>query len=265
YVRIELPGKRKTLTLAEVEVYSAGRNVARQGKASQKNTGHGGDAARAIDGNKSGSYGDGGQTHTEENTDDPWWEVDLGAVVPIDSLVIYNRTEGDLGKRLAGFTLKVLDGSRRVIFEEKKLPAPEVKAAFQLSTESPELVIRWAAMHALTSVRGQEENTFKALAKLVGDDVNGPAAVQALQRIPATYWPKDEAKPLLDKLLAAIRKVPAPERTAPAVLDAIQLADALAALLPLPEAKAVRKELGELGVRVIRVATVPEQMLFDKE
>src|SRR5206468_1927138 len=38
YVRIELPGKKRTLTLAEVEVFSDGRNVAREGKASQKNT-----------------------------------------------------------------------------------------------------------------------------------------------------------------------------------------------------------------------------------
>src|SRR5262249_32618388 len=36
FVRIELPGRRKTLTLAEVEVYSDGQNVARGGKASQK-------------------------------------------------------------------------------------------------------------------------------------------------------------------------------------------------------------------------------------
>src|SRR5205085_1115774 len=109
YVRVELPGRRRTLTLAEVEVYSAGRNVARQGKASQKNTANGGDASKAIDGNTSGAFGDGGQTHSEENTVNPWWEVDLGAELPIESVVIYNRTEDGLGKRLAGFTLKVLD------------------------------------------------------------------------------------------------------------------------------------------------------------
>src|SRR5262249_37984704 len=62
YVRIELPGKQRTLTLAEVEVFSDGRNVARQGKASQKNTAHGGDPSKGIDGNKSGSFGDGGLT-----------------------------------------------------------------------------------------------------------------------------------------------------------------------------------------------------------
>src|SRR5258708_4837096 len=53
FVRIELPGQRRTLTLAEVEVYSDGRNIARQGKASQQNTAHGGDAAKAIERNTS--------------------------------------------------------------------------------------------------------------------------------------------------------------------------------------------------------------------
>ena len=77
FVRIELPGRRRTLTLAEVEVYSDGRNVAPLGKATQKNTAFDGPAERAIDGNKSGSYGDGGQSHTQENTSSPWWEVDL--------------------------------------------------------------------------------------------------------------------------------------------------------------------------------------------
>src|SRR5207244_8628471 len=76
YVRIELPGRRKTLTLAEVEVYSAGRNVARQGKASQKNTANGGDASKASDGNVSGNFVDGGQSHTQENTANPWWAED---------------------------------------------------------------------------------------------------------------------------------------------------------------------------------------------
>ena len=45
----------------------------------------------------------------------------------------------------------------------------------------------------------------------------------------------------------------------------MQLADGLLPLLTKEEAQAARKELGELGVRVIRLATVPDQMLFDKE
>src|SRR5262249_1373422 len=91
------------------------------------------------------------------------------------------------------------------------------------------------------------------------------AAVQAILRIPTRDWPKDQAGPALDAVLAYVRKVPAAERTTPAVLDAMQLADSLASLLPLNDAKAVRKELGELGVRVVRRATLPEQMLYDKD
>ena len=72
---------------------SDGRNVARQGKATQSSTANGGAASKAIDGNKSGKYGDGGQTHTEENSTNPWWEVDLGVEVPIDSIVVWNRTD----------------------------------------------------------------------------------------------------------------------------------------------------------------------------
>ncbi len=43
------------------------------------------------------------------------------------------------------------------------------------------------------------------------------------------------------------------------------MANSLAALLPRDEAKAVRKEFGSLGVRIIRLGTVADQMLFDKE
>ncbi len=265
YVRIELPGRRKTLTLAEVEVFSDGRNIARRGKASQKNTSNGGDARRAIDGNTNGTYGAGGQTHSEENTSNPWWQVDLGGEYPIDSIVVWNRTDDGLGKRLNGFTVKVLDGKRQVLFEKQKLPAPKVKVAIGVGGESPEHALRRAAMIALTSVRGKEADAFKAIAKYVGEATDRHAAIQALQRIPSAYRPKEEAKPTLDKLLAYIRTIPVTERTSPASLDALQLADSLASLLPLDQAKQVRRDLGELGVRVIRMATVPDQMLFDKE
>jgi putative heme-binding domain-containing protein len=265
YIRVELPGRQRTLTLAEVEVFSNGQNVARKGKASQKNTAHGGDASKAIDGNKSGRYADGGQTHTEEGTSNPWWEVDLGAEFPIESVVIYNRTDGNLSNRLNNFTLRVLDRDRKVVFERQKNPAPEGSAAFEVGREAPEVLVRRAAMNALTSVRGQEAKTFQTLARFVRNDAERSAAIHALQRIPRKHWPKEEAKPLLDVLLAYIRKVPAKERTLPGALEALEFADALTTLLPPDEAKAVRAELGELGVRVVRVATLPERMAYDKE
>jgi hypothetical protein len=131
YVRIELP-RKGTLTLAEVEVYSGGRNIARLGKATQKNTSWGGDAARAIDGNKNGVYGVGGQTHTEENTLDPWWEVDLGGMHSLERIVVYNRTNNNCGKRLDGFNLRVLDAARDLVVERIGISAPESSAEFDL-------------------------------------------------------------------------------------------------------------------------------------
>jgi putative heme-binding domain-containing protein len=265
YVRVALPGKARTLTLAEVEVYSDGVNVARRGKATQSSTAYGGVAARAIDGNKSGRYGDGGQTHTEEDTPNPWWEVDLGKEYPIESIVIYNRTDGSLGSRLKGFTLRVLNAERGTVFRKNRNRAPKVSATFKLGGESPERTVRRAAMQALPSMRGQEAEAVKELAKFVKKEVDRHAAVQALQRVPARLWPKELAKPVLNDLLAHVRKLPVSARTAPEVVDALQLADTLAGLLPAAEARKVRKELGELGVRVVRVGTVVEQMIFDRE
>ncbi len=264
YVRIELPG-RGTLTLAEVEVMSGGVNIARKGRASQKNTAHGGDASKAIDGKKSGSYGDGGQTHTEENTGRPYWEVDLGEDLPIDEVVIYNRTDADLGKRLSSFTLSILDKSRQATFKQQDIPAPATSARFELAGGGPAATIRRAAMVALTQVRGKEDDAFGLLARFVASGDDRLAAIRALQKIPPAYWVKDQARPLYDTVIADIRKTPVAERTSPAALDALEFASTLVALLPAADAKALRVELAELGVRVIRIGTVFEKMTYDKD
>jgi putative heme-binding domain-containing protein len=265
YVRIELPGKKKTLTLAEVEVYSDGRNIARNGKASQSTTASGGDASRAIDGNKSGDYNNGGQTHTAENSTNPWWEVDLGAEFAIESIAIYNRTDGDLGQRLNDFTLKILDANKKQVHQLVKQLAPALKVEFDFGSSDPSTLVRRAAMRALTTVRGQEAKTFQTLSKFVKDDTDRLAAIRAMQRIPRQYWPKDDARPMVDLMLGHIRKIPTKDRTQPDALDALEFADALAALLPIDQAKKIRVELGELGVRVIRIGTLPERMAYDKE
>jgi putative heme-binding domain-containing protein len=125
--------------------------------------------------------------------------------------------------------------------------------------------IRHSAMNALTYVRGQETPTFKALVPFVRSDADRHAAVQALQRIPTAYWSAEEARPLLESLTAYLRKLPARERTSTEALDALQLGSALTALLPPAEARKARKELGDLGVHVLRLGTLPDQMLYDKE
>ncbi len=262
YVRIDLP-RKGTLTLAEVEVISGGTNVARRGRATQKNTASGGDASRGIDGNKSGAYGDGGQTHTEEETADPWWEVDLGEAYPIDQINIFNRTE--IPDRLKNFTLTVLDDKRGEVFKQEKNPAPKTSVSFQLEGGGSGSLVRRAAMLALTYVRGQEAKTFTALSKFVKDDVDRATAIRAMQRLPRTSWPKEDAAPLLKVLVAAVQNTPVAERTSPASLDTLEFADALSTLLPIDEAKKMRFTLSELGVRVIKIGTIFEKMAFDKD
>jgi putative heme-binding domain-containing protein len=263
YVRIELP-RRGTLTLAEVEVYSDGRNIARTGKPTQNATAHGGVAERAIDGNKNPSYNAGGQTHTPEDGPNPWWEVDLGSEQPLERIVVFNRADG-LEDRLKGFTLKVLDGSRAEVFVQKDIPAPRLETTFELGGGGPESVIRRAAIAALVSIRGREADTFKHLVTLIRSGDDRGAALAAIQKIRPEDWSDAETQPLLESLLAYIRKLPVEQRTSETSVDAIAVSYTLAAKLPAEQAKSIRKELGELGVRVLRLATRPHQMLFDQD
>ena len=54
YIRIEIPGKDKMLSLAEVQVFKQDQNIALQGVAKQSSTGFSGPAELAIDGNTNG-------------------------------------------------------------------------------------------------------------------------------------------------------------------------------------------------------------------
>ncbi|MFM8272513.1 MAG: plastocyanin/azurin family copper-binding protein, partial [Gemmata sp.] len=106
---------------------------------------------------------------------------------------------------------------------------------------------------------------FKGVAKFLTDAGDRASAVQALLRIPAKEWPKDEAKATLDVVMKHIRALPVAERTSATALDFMQLGEGLAGLLEPAAAKAARKELADIGVRVIRVGTLFDQMSYDKE
>ena len=81
YVRIELPGNQRILSLAEVEVFAGGKNVAINRKATQSTTVYGGVPERAVDGNTDGDYNNRvGDPYRPDGTN-PWWEVDLGTGV----------------------------------------------------------------------------------------------------------------------------------------------------------------------------------------
>lgn len=125
FVRIELPGEKRILTLAEVEVLAGGKNIASTGKATQSSTHGDAGAGRAIDGNSNPDWGRGGQTHTTNaGTKSPWWELDLGTEKEIEKIAIWNRSGFE--SRLQDFTLTLLDANRKEVFRAKKVAAPQM-------------------------------------------------------------------------------------------------------------------------------------------
>lgn len=133
FVRIELPGDDKILSLAEVEVQGGGVNVAKKGTAKQNSTAFGGEASRAIDGNTDGEYYSAeSTTHTSQGKD-PWWELDLGEPIAIDSITVWNRTDGGdaISGRLSGFRLILLGADRSVVGETVpvEVPRPQLEIA----------------------------------------------------------------------------------------------------------------------------------------
>jgi len=133
FVRIELPGPGRILSLAEVQVFKGAENVAAGGLASQSSTGFDGPARLATDGNTNGHYSEAKSTTHTAVSDDPWWEVDLKQSQPIDRVAVWNRTDGNLQERLNGFRVQVLNEAREPVWTKVVETAPKREADFALS------------------------------------------------------------------------------------------------------------------------------------
>ena len=123
FVRVELPGKSKFLSLAEVQVFQGTENIAVKGEASQISVDFDGPAKLAIDGNTNGHYYDAKSTTHTAAGDHPWWEVDLKSMQKIDRIAIWNRTDG-AGDRLVNFNVVVLNDKHEPIWKTVVTAAP---------------------------------------------------------------------------------------------------------------------------------------------
>ncbi len=137
YVRIEIPGDQKILSLAEVQVFVGGKNVAAAGTATQSSTDYEGPAKLAIDGNTNGDYFQAKSTTHTAVSKNPWWQVDLGSVRPLERLVIWNRTDGNVGSRLKDFRIAVLDEKQKPVWEQTVAMPPNPSAAFSMQGIKP--------------------------------------------------------------------------------------------------------------------------------
>ena len=86
----------------------AGENIAAHKSASQSSTAYGGDASRAVDGNRDNDYGHHSVTHTAFQ-DHSWWKVDLEKENSVGTVRIYNRGDSNVGNRLSNFDVILLD------------------------------------------------------------------------------------------------------------------------------------------------------------
>lgn len=134
-----------------------------------------------------------------------------------------------------------------------------------LSGEGRDPAVRAAAIPALAWAR-PDAATFRTIARevLESSDADVRAAgIRALQRVPRDAWPVNELEPLVRSLTASLVKLTPEARTEAANLEAVQLAGKLADALPEESRRSVRRELRGLGVQVVRIEAIPEQMLFD--
>ena len=134
FVRIEAAkGHRGFITISEVEIFSAGKNIARAGTAKQSSVyGPNAAASKAIDGTNDGTFASCACTLEET---DPWWEIDLGAVNSIDHILVYNRNDC-CPERLDNVTVNILDQNRKVIATREIGDAP-FKSELVLNPDAP--------------------------------------------------------------------------------------------------------------------------------
>ena len=86
----------------------AGENIAAHKPASQSSIAYGGEASRAVDGNRDNAWSHRSVTHTDFQ-DHSWWKVDLEKEESVGTVRIYNRGDGDVAKRLSNFDIILLD------------------------------------------------------------------------------------------------------------------------------------------------------------
>ena len=134
YVRVILPGKNKFLSLAEVQILSSGKNIALEGKASQSSTAFGGPASLANDGNTDGDFSRAKSTTHTAQSNDPWWEIDLGKEFPVEEILVWNRMDGgqSTSNRLKEFSVSLLDEGRQSIWSISPDEIPRPSLGFSL-------------------------------------------------------------------------------------------------------------------------------------
>lgn len=107
YVTVHSPGVVSTLSLCEVEVYSAGPLVSRGRSTAQSSQHFRYGAQLAVDGSRNPTLALGSCSHTMQE-ESPWWRVALDSTMRVQAVVVTNRVDA-YGDRLSGAQVRVSD------------------------------------------------------------------------------------------------------------------------------------------------------------
>lgn len=180
-------------------------------------------------------------------------------------LIIADTAVEDLWRLTGDDAQRVRDllGAMALVGDRRKL-AGHYERVRSLVAAGGDDVTHHAAIEAFGFIPGHETQAFTMLADLFDADVQRAAVVASIRRVAPAGWPKDRAAQLAQKIIAFIASLPVEKRTEPEVANAVLLGNQLAGVLEGGTGEAVRRRLNELGVRVVLIGTIREQILFDR-
>ena len=91
------------------------------------------------------------------------------------------------------------------------------------------------------------------------------AAIRSLQRIPRSAWPAGDTEPLARAIVELVCRGAPKTRAGTVDGRGHSTGRKLAEALPDEARRTVRRDLRALGVQVVRIEAVPEQMIFDRK
>jgi azurin len=174
---------------------------------------------------------------------------------PDEAWKLASSNEGGVPALLAGIPL----------IKDTKLRGALFDRVNPLVSKAPDEATQVAAIDAISSIPAHEAETFKELAQLVtsGSGAARDAAIRSIRRIPPDRWPQEQIEPLAKAIVKLVQDTPADQRTTPQVGMAVQLGNDLAGELADEQGLPIKKQLRELGVRVVVIRTLREQMQYD--
>ncbi len=271
YVRLEIPDRGRTLSVAEVEVFAGGENVAlaaRGASATQSGTAYRGVAERAIDGSFDGSW----EGHTFTTRDDhPWLEIDLGQEMPVDWVAVTKREYNANNTQAPIDDLRVvwLDQDRRVVERFEQLEWRGRRGEIEPAGE-----VRRAALRALSGMPVEGARSFEALADAATAIEFRSTALRGLRQLTAQDWSESQwaalsattTVPLAGVVASWLGEIPIASLTSDEVEGVFAFGAELATRLPSEpdrQIDSLRTILVERAVTQVVIRAVPHQMIFD--